>query len=244
MIVSVVSGKGGTGKTTAVSAIGSCLAACGHKTLVLDADIGLKNLDLSLGLSNMAVRDFSDVLENRLSAENAPCEHPDIENLYFLSAPTILQPEDIDTAAFANLMREYDKLYEYVIIDAPAGIGRGFELALSAAKMAIVVATSDTSSLRDGQRVVTRAFENGVEDVRVLVNRVKPRVFIRTRSTVDDIIDTVGAQLIGLISEDPAVSVAANLEIPLVLYESRKAADQFFRVAKRIAGERIVLGSI
>ena len=240
----IASGKGGTGKTTCCAAIASFLAAQGAKTLCLDCDIGLRNLDLALGLADDALWDFSDLLAGRVSIEDGPVPHPELENLYFLSAPARLSPSDVDPAAFASLVEELRHVYDYILIDAPAGIGAGFKLAAGAADMAIIVATGDVSSLRDGQRTAEELTRLGVSSLRLLVNRVDRRSFRRVSKTVDDVIDAVGAQLIGIVSEDESVPEAANLEKPLKLYGAKYAYGQFSRVARRIAGERVPLGKI
>lgn len=240
----VTSGKGGTGKTTSVGAIASCLAALGYKTLCIDCDVGLKNLDLTLGLSDMTLSDFNDCINGTKSLSDAAVGHPKIENLYFISAPSTLKPENIDREKMRDLISEAKKQYDYCLIDSPAGMGAGFELAAAGADMAIIVATGDLSSIRDGQRVSAELASIGIQNVRLLVNRVKPKLFRRTKSTVDHMIDSVGAQLLGVISEDENVILAANLETPLILFENRKAAKQFLNVAKRITGQRVPLGRV
>lgn len=240
----VTSGKGGTGKTTTVGALASCLASLGYKTLCLDCDVGLKNLDLSLGLADRTIYDFTDCLDGRKTLKEAMIAHPRIKNLYFLSAPTGIRPENIDKEKMAEFIENVKSEFDYCLVDSPAGLGAGFELASSGADMAIIVATGDASSIRDGQRASAELVRMGIKKVRLLVNRVKPRLFKISRSNVDNIIDSVGAQLIGLISEDEAVILSSNLEIPLVLYSKKRAAKQFMNVAKRITGKRVPIGKV
>lgn len=235
-IIAVVSGKGGTGKTTTVGAVSSCLAALGHKTLCIDLDAGLKNLDITVGMTYYAGIDFTDVLYGGTELKKAVAAHPQIENLYFLPAPAKSGLEDISGEDMSMLAGEIRDQYDYCLLDAPAGAGRGFHLSASCADTAIIVVTPDVSSIRSGQSVAEELADMGVEDIRLLVNRVRPRQFRRTRTTVDEIIDSVGARLIGLVREDPAVTIAANKEIPLVLYESRRAALQFLRTTLRLIG--------
>ena len=240
----VTSGKGGTGKTTTVGAVSSCLAALGHKTLCIDCDIGLKNLDMVLGLTDFATTDFSDVLSGALSLKEAVLEHPVIKNLSFLSAPTTLTPDEIDEKLWAALIKEAKDTYDYCIIDCPAGIGRGFSLAARHADMAIVVATGDGVTLRCCQRTVQELKALGLTNIRLLMNKVKPKRFKFTRSTIDDAIDIVGAQLLGVVSEDESVVLSAASETPLALYDSKRAAEQFLRAAYRIKGVHLPLGKI
>ena len=206
--------------------------------------MGLKNLDLTLGLVDMTLSDFTDCLEGRKTLEEAVISHPKIKKLDFLSAPTSVRPESIDMGKMRALIGEIKEKYEYGRIDSPAGLGAGFELSACGADMAVIVATGDGSSVRDGQRVAAELQRAGVKNTRLLVNRVKPRLFRRTKSTVDRIIDSVGAQLIGVVSEDENVILAANFEVPLVLYENKRAARQFLNIARRITGQRIPIGRI
>ncbi|MGE4484899.1 MAG: septum site-determining protein MinD [Oscillospiraceae bacterium] len=240
----ITSGKGGTGKTTSVGAIASCLAVLGHRTLCIDCDVGLKNLDLVLGLTDVSSTNFCDVIDGSVSLDDAVCAHPQIENLFFLSAPITRKPEDISAEAMKSLVLQAKDVYDYCLIDSPAGLGAGFRLAVSGADMAIVVATGDAASLRDGQRVVAELIDTGIRSIRLLVNRVRPRLYRRVSATVDDVIDSVGAQLLGMIAEDDAVIVSANMETPLILYENKNAAAQYLRIARRLSGEKVPLGKI
>lgn len=241
-VIVITSGKGGTGKTTSSAALAACLAILGHKTLCLDCDIGLKNLDIPLGLTDSASVHFLDVINGSLSLEEAVVAHPRIARLSFLSAPLMTAPDNIDGGDMLMLMDQIRDSYDYCIVDSPAGLGAGFQLACMAADMAIVVETWDSASLRDGQRTVAELDHLGIKNIRLLVNRVQPRFFKKARTSVDDIIDTVGAQLIGLISEDEDIPMAANRGIPLVCFKPDGATSQYLRVAKRITGEKVPLG--
>ena len=240
----ITSGKGGTGKTTCTGAVGTALAMLGKRTLLVDCDIGLKNLDIILGLTDSSLWDFSDVLSGAAGIGKAAVPHPRVENLYFLPAPTDPTPEGIDEGMFRELISSLKEDYDFVLIDSPAGVGSGFKLACSAADMAIIVATADASSLRDGQKTCTLLESMGIENIRLIVNRVSPKLMRKMRKNVDDIIDTVGAQLIGVISEDKSVPMAAESEQPLILYGAKYAYDQFYRVARRLLGENVPLGKI
>jgi septum site-determining protein MinD len=241
-IIVVASGKGGTGKTTSVGAISSCLAALGHKTLCLDCDVGLRNLDIIIGMTDYVVTDFTDVLKGYISLSEAYSEHPKISGLFFLPAPAFSGPEEIDPTAMASLMEQIKENFDYCLIDAPAGIGPGFRLAAQLAEMALIVTTGDLSSVRDGQRVAEELSGMGIKEIRLIVNRVSARSFRRVDTTIDDAIDTIGVKLIGLVEEDEAVFLSSNTETPLILYEDRRAALQYLRIAQRITGTRIPLG--
>lgn len=240
-VIVVASGKGGTGKTTSVGAISSCLAALGHKTLCMDCDAGLRNLDIVIGMTEYAVTDFTDVLAGYVTLEEACVEHPKIKGLFFLPAPAFRGPDEVNPEAMAALIGQIRERFDYCLIDAPAGIGTGFRLAAQNADMALVVTVGDLPSMRDGQRVVEKLGAMGIQDVRLIVNRVQPRQYRQLKATVDDVIDTVGARLIGLVQEDKAVYFASNSETPLVLYENRRAALSFLQIARRVTGEQLPL---
>lgn len=239
----MTSGKGGTGKTTCCAAVASHLAELGHKTLCVDCDAALRNLDLVLGLSEGVLWDFMDVIDGRSSVGDAVIPHPGIKNLWFLSAPTALV-SDSEAAGFRQMMEELRAEFDYILLDCPAGIGGGFRLAASGADMAVIVSTGDLTSLRDGQRAAAELRGMGVENLRLLVNRVRARAYRRVRRNIDEIIDTVGVRLLGVVREDDRVAEAGNLEVPLMLYRARLVNRQFLRIARRIAGEKVALGRI
>ena len=240
-VIAVTSGKGGTGKTTTVAAVSSCLAVLGYKTLCIDFDSGLKNLDLALCMPDYTVADFLDVIDGRLDLMAACHESPNIENLFFLAAPTFYYPgePDVETVKpmFENIRGEFD----FCLVDSPAGIGQGFRLAHADADMSIVVTNGELPAIRDAQRAAEEIRAMGVEDVRLLVNRVKPKNFTRIQTTIDDIINTVGARLIGAVQEDDSVFLSLHENTLLILYKKRAAAYNFLDVARRIAGEDVPL---
>ena len=237
-VIAVVSGKGGTGKTTTVGAIGSCLAVMGYRTLCVDCDSGLRNLDLTLGMSERAVRDYSDVLSGAAITE-AASEHPEVPGLWFLSAPSVSAAREADVGALAGLAESAREAFDFCLLDSPAGIGPGFRFTACCADAALIVTTGDAAGIRGAQRVSQELDGLGVTEQRLIVNRVDERQFRRSGMTVDDIIDITGVQLIGLVYEDRRVPLAANSEKALVLYERSGAAVQFLRAAQRLCGERV-----
>jgi len=240
-LIAVASGKGGTGKTTTVAAISSCLAALGYKTLCIDFDAGMRNLDLSLCMADYAVADYMDVQVGRLGLMEACHEHPRIPNLYFLSAPTVWETEAMNTVALKMMFDDIRKEFDFCISDSPSGIGEGFRLAHIGADMSIIVTNGELPTMRDSQRAVETARNLGVRDMRLLVNRVKPNDYKFYKTTIDDVIDTVGARLLGVIREDRSVPISLHENTPLILYEKRLAARGFLDAARRIAGEDIPL---
>ena len=237
-VIAVTSGKGGTGKTSLVGAVGSCLAALGHPTLCIDMDVGLRNLDLSLGLSDRALMDFTDVVEGRCSLEKAVVEHPDIENLYLLTAPFSL-PKSVGEEGIRELLRQSREKFRFVLLDSPAGLGPGFDLAVCGCDRAIVVSTADASTLRDAQRTVVELTRRGVEQVHLVVNRVQRKLLHQLGATIDDAMNTAGLPLLGVVPEDPQVSLAANQGYPLIVKARKGAAIGYRNIAFRIEGQRV-----
>lgn len=239
-VIVVTSGKGGTGKTTLTAGISSCLAAIGRRVLCIDMDIGLRNLDISLGMSDRVVMDFSDVVEGRCTLERGAAGHPIIEGLYLLTAPMHLPVGHISNEQMLAFLEQAKAMFDYVIIDSPAGIGSGFQLALAGADRAIVVTTNDPSALRDAQRTVTELARK-LPDIHLIMNRIQPKVLKQLRTTIDDAMDTAGLPLLGVVPEDPQVTLALGSSQPLVLTSRRGAAVACLNIARRIDGQRIPL---
>jgi septum site-determining protein MinD len=240
-VIVVTSGKGGTGKTTTVAAVSSCLAALGHRTLAVDCDAGLRNLDVSLGMSEFTVTDISDVTDGHMTLGEAAREHPAIPNLFFLSAPAYRLPTELDKTAMSRLFEEARESYEYVLADSPAGLGAGFTLASGSADAAIIVSTGDKSSVRCAARTAETLRGMGILDARLLINRIDGAAARRLGVTADDVIDLAGTRLIGIVRESPEVTSAAAAETPLVLFSRGGAARDFLDTARRLRGEEIPL---
>lgn len=244
--ICVASGKGGTGKTSVASGIACCLAALGKCVIVLDADIGLRNMDIVLGVSDSALFDFTDVLSGNVTLTRALLPHPLVENLYLLSAPLGENVgHDVTPEALAGLVSEMKKICDYVIIDCPAGIDFGFRLASAAADAAIIVATTDMVSLRDAQLTRASLRARGIDDIRLVVNRVRPSLIRRMAATnIDQAIDITNTQLIGIVPEDKKVIEAANRGTLLFNDLRAPAAKAYRNIARRICGESVPLMKI
>ena len=236
----ITSGKGGTGKTSLSGGVGSCLAALGHQVLCIDMDIGLRNLDLNLGLSDRALMDFTDVLCGRCPLERAAVPHPVIQGLSLITAPVTLPDEPLSEYAMRDLVRQAKQKYDYILMDSPAGLGLGFRLACCAADRAIVVSTTDASALRDAQRTVSE-LRHSLPQLHLVVNRVQPKLLRRLHTTIDDAMDTAGLPLLGIVPEDPQVILSGNRGEPLILCASRGAAVAYLNIAKRLTGQRVPL---
>ena len=239
----VTSGKGGTGKTTLTAGISSCLAAIGRRVLCIDMDIGLRNLDLSLGMADRAVMDFTDVIEGRCTLELGAASHPSIKGLFLLTAPLSLPAGGISTRQTAQLIRQAKKSFDYVLIDSPAGVDTGFRLATAGADRAIVVTTNDPSALRDAQRAVGELGKT-MSTIHLVMNRIQPKLLKQLHTTIDDAMDAAGLPLLGVVPEDSRVSLALGAGRPLVLANRKGAAMACLNIARRIDGQRVPLMKI
>ena len=239
-IIAVVSGKGGTGKTSFTACVSLALAAMGHTTLALDCDITLRNLDLALGLSDSAVMDFSDVLEGRCTLAEAAVSHRKYPTLSLLAAPLAPVGTRFSLSAMQKLAQTIRRQYDYCFIDAPAGLGQGFQLATAVADSVVVVTTTDPAALRDAQRTVMELRRFPAGQVHLVVNRVQKKMLKALHTTIDDAMDTAGLPLLGVIPEDSDIPLALNRSIPLrdINYYAQRAYEN---IAKRITGQRAPL---
>lgn len=240
--IAVVSGKGGTGKTSFTAGVGEALALSGRRVLCMDCDVGLRNLDLALGLSDRALMDFSDVAQGRCSLESAVVEHPRLPGLFLLTAPVRTRRRPVTETQMADLLAEVRKRYDFCLLDAPAGLGTGFLLATAAADRAVVVTTTDPSSLRDAQHTVMELDRFGSGKLHLVVNRVRKKLLRSMHATIDDAIDKAGLPLIGVVPEDDTLLISLNRGTPLLLANSQSpAALAYLNIAARLQGGRVPL---
>lgn len=239
-VISVISGKGGTGKTTICAAVATCLAAEGKRVLCIDADVGLRNLDIALGMAEQPVVAFTDVMLGHYSLDEAT-PHPKLPNLSLLTAPVREDDALIRAADFGRMLEDARRAFDFCLIDAPAGIGPGFRLATGSADRHLVVSTPDPASLRDAACAADLLTLNGRSTMQLIVNRITPRMFSRMSLTVDDIMDGVGLPLLGLVPEDANVILAAAEGSALIFAADGGAAEACLRISRRLRGESMPL---
>lgn len=241
--IGFVSGKGGTGKTALLIGIGAALAQFGKRTLCMDCDADFRNLDLAMGLTEQSLMDFTDVAAGRCTLADAVTEHPLQAGLFLLNAPARDDERLMKTqmqALSAHIRRHFD----YCLMDAPPGLGDGFRLVTGAADSILVVAELDALSRRAAQKVALELERFPPDAARLIVNRVNVRrfPFRRPEMTVDDMMDTAGLPLMGLVPEDEAVSLALSKGIPVTLLSPESAAARACRnIARRVTGEAVRL---
>ena len=234
-LIAILSGKGGTGKTSVCAGIATALAQMGQQVLCIDCDVGLRNLDISLGIDQLGTLSFLDVCQGGYHLE-AATRHPVYPNLSFLTAPVRCSAHQVDTAAFSAMLQEARSHYHYVLLDAPAGIEAGFALAARFADRVLLVTGADPAAIRDAARAADVLEQMGKTNIRLIVNRISKKMASAMGLTVDDVMDRAGLPLLGIVPEDQNVVLAAAFRQPLLGYTSKGAAAACRRIAKRLQG--------
>ena len=241
-VIVITSGKGGVGKTTTTANIGAALADKGHKVLLIDTDIGLRNLDVVMGLENRIVYDLIDVIEGRCRVSQALIKDKRCPNLVLLPAAQIRDKNDVNTDQMKELIFSLKESFDYILIDCPAGIEQGFKNAIAAADEAIVVTTPEVSATRDADRIIGLLEAAGIKSPRIVVNRLRiDMVKEKNMLSVEDILDILAVKLLGVVPDDETVVISTNKGEPLVYKGDSLAAKAFKNIASRIEGVEVPL---
>jgi len=231
----VTSGKGGVGKTTTTANVGAALGATGATVALVDADVGLRNLDIVLGLESRVRFHVLDVLEGKAELDDALVSDKRVPTMKLLAASQTREKDDVDTQAFRALIESLRERFDYVLIDCPAGIETGFQNAIVAADEAIIVCTPEVSAVRDADRVVGLLGDR--QSIRLIVNRVRPALVRRGKMlSVDDVNAILRLPLLGVIADEPGVIISTNKGEPLALDAASTTGDAYRKIAARIAG--------
>jgi septum site-determining protein MinD len=233
--VAFLSGKGGTGKTSICAGIAAALARDGQRVLCIDCDVGLRNLDIALGLSETASLSFLDVCSQNYIFEELR-SHPRFPTLWFLTAPMNVTPDAIDPIAFDRMLRNAREKFDYIFLDAAAGVDAAFRLAAASADRILVVTGPHPAAVRDAGRVGQLLELMGKTNVRLIVNRISTKLVSAMGCNVDDIMDDAALPLLGVVPDDPAVTLAAAYGKPLLLHTKKGAAAACKRIARRMQG--------
>jgi len=239
-VVTITSGKGGVGKTTATANIGFALASGGDRVVCIDADIGLRNLDVIMGLENRIVYDLVDVVEGRCKLRQAMIKDKHLSDLYLIPAA---QTRDKTAVSPQDMIRLADELrpdFDWILIDSPAGIERGFRNAIAPADLVVLVTNPEVSAVRDADRIIglIEAEERGPG--KLIVNRVRAEMVKRGEMlTTEDILDVLAVELIGVVPEDETVILSSNKGTPAVLDSRSTAGRAFMNIARRLKGETV-----
>ena len=231
----VTSGKGGVGKTTTTANLGTALAATGARVVLVDADVGLRNLDIVLGLEARVRHHVLDVLENVVTLDEALVTDKRVPTLRLLAAAQTREKDDVDTTAFHALVDDLRNRFDYVIIDCPAGIEQGFANAIVGADEAIIVCTPEVSSVRDADRVV--GLLGDTRKIQLIVNRLRPALVRKGKMlSVEDVNGILRLPLLGVIADAPDVIVSTNRGEPVALDAASPIGAEYRAIAGRIAG--------
>jgi septum site-determining protein MinD len=235
----LTSGKGGVGKTTTTANLGMAIAKSGKRVVLVDADIGLRNLDLVLGLEKRIVFDLVEVVEGRCQLRQALIKDKRMENLSILPAAQTRDKTAISELQFAAVIEQLAEFSDYVLIDCPAGIEHGFRNAVAGAAEAIVVTTPEVSAIRDADRVIGKLHERGLP-VRLIVNRIRPEM-VRNGDmlAVDDVTDILAAELLGVVPDDEDVIDTTNRGEPAALDPESRLGAIYAKIARRLDGELV-----
>lgn len=239
-VVVVTSGKGGVGKTTTTANLGVALAQRGHSVVLIDADIGLRNLDVMLGLENRIVYDLVDVVEGFCRLRQALIRDKKFDSLYLLPAAQTRDKNAISPEQMQALCEELKGEFDFVLVDSPAGIEQGFRNAVAGAGEALVVTTPEVAAVRDADRIIGLLEAEEFGSPRLIINRLRPGMVKRgDMMGIDDILDILAVDLIGIVPEDEQIVVAANRGEPAVLNRASYAGLAYRNIAARLAGEQV-----
>jgi len=234
----ITSGKGGVGKTTTTANLGTALARRGAKVALVDADVGLRNLDIVMGLESRVKHHVLDVLEEKVAADEALVRDKHTATLYLLAAAQTREKEDVDTEKMRALVESLRERFDFVLIDCPAGIEKGFRNAVVGAREAIVVCTPEVSAVRDVDRVVGLLGNDFAPQL--IINRVRPQLVKKGKMlSVDDVNAILRLPLLGVIADEPEVIVSTNKGEPLALRNDGPTAAAYHAIAARVAGEDV-----
>jgi septum site-determining protein MinD len=240
-VITFTSGKGGVGKTTCVSNIGVALAMQGQRVVLIDADVGLRNLDVNLGLENRIVFDLVDVIEGRCRLRQSLIRDKRLPELLLMPAAQTRDKDAVTVEAMIDICERLRDQHDFVLIDSPAGIEQGFRYALAPADEVVVVTNLEVAAIRDADRVIGLLEADEKGPAQLIINRVRPEMIRRGEMLeVSDVVELLAIDLVGIIPEDPAVLGAANRGQPLALVPDGSLAGQaFHNTAQRVLGQDV-----
>ena len=239
-IIVVTSGKGGVGKTTTTANLAAALAGNGFKVVAIDGDVGLRNLDVIMGLENRIVYTLVDVVEGNCRLNQALIKDKRLDNLYIIPTAQSRTKDAVTSDQMVALCDELRKDFDFVLVDSPAGIESGFRNSAAGADEALVITTPEVSAVRDADRIIGLLESMQKAPIQLIVNRIRPDMVRRGEMLdVQDVLDILAIDLIGVVPDDESIVTSANKGEPLVLSSTSRASQAYSNIAKRIAGEEV-----
>ncbi|MFO7311198.1 MAG: septum site-determining protein MinD [Bacillota bacterium] len=239
-VIVITSGKGGVGKTTTTANLGAGLAMLGRRVCLVDADIGLRNLDVVMGLENRIVYDLVEVIEGHARLRNALIKDKRLEGLYLLPAAQTREKDAVTPEQMKALCAQLAEEFDYVLVDSPAGIEHGFRNAIAGAHEAIIVTTPEVAAVRDADRITGLLEAHELSNPKLIINRIRPQMVRRgDMLDIEDVIEILAIELLGVIPDDESIIVATNRGEPVVLSGHTKAAQAYRNIVRRIEGEEV-----
>lgn len=236
----ITSGKGGVGKTTTTANIGVGLASLGKKVIVIDTDLGLRNLDVVMGLENRIVYNIVDVIEGNCRLKQALIKDKRYENLYLLPSAQTKDKTAISPEQMKKLTAELKEEYDYILLDCPAGIEQGFQNAIAGADRAIVVTTPEVSAIRDADRIVSLLNKENIKPLELVINRIRVELVQRgDMMSIEDVTEILPPALLGAVPDDESVVIATNQGIPVIGMDHSLAGEAYMNICRRITGEEV-----
>lgn len=239
-VIVITSGKGGVGKTTSTANLGTALAMIGKTVVIVDADVGLRNLDVVMGLESRVVFTSMDVIEKRCELSKALVKDRRVEDLVLLAASQRNRKDDIKPEQMQDVCEKLKDEYDFVLIDSPAGIEQGFHNAAAGADEAVIITTPDVSAIRDADRIIGLLQNQGIEPINLVLNRLSPSL-VRKGNMIskNEVLDILNIDLLGVVPEDTGVIASTNRGVPLVHNGGSPGAEAYMRIARRMIGQRI-----
>ncbi|MBS3948560.1 MAG: septum site-determining protein MinD [Dethiobacter sp.] len=239
-VLVITSGKGGVGKTTTVANLGVGLALLGKKVVLIDADIGLRNLDVVMGLENRIVYDLVDVVEGRCRTKQALIRDKRFETLFLLPAAQTRDKSAVTPEQMKKLCEELKAEFDYILVDCPAGIEQGFRNAIAGADRALIVTTPEVSAVRDADRIIGLLEAAGMGGPRLIINRIRPDMVKRgDMMDIDDILEILAIELIGIIPDDEKIIVSTNRGEPVIAADNAVSGQAYRGIVRRLLGEEV-----
>ena len=236
----ITSGKGGVGKTTTVANIGTGLASLGHKVVLLDTDIGLRNLDVVMGLENRIVYDIVDAATGQCKLKQAMIKDKRFENMYLIPAAQTKDKNAVNESQMKAICEELKEEFDFILIDCPAGIEQGFKNAIAGADAAIVVTNPEVSAVRDADRIIGLLEANGLTEPKLIINRMRANMVKQgDMMGVDDMLEILAVKLLGVVPEDDNIVISTNRGEPAVLDQKLRAGQAYRNIVDRILGKDV-----